>query len=322
MIGFGTSDPLPVMRSIRDGTMKIDRADMPRLSFFTARDGILLAYRMYPAFTRAEDVDAPQPSAAPSVVAVLLHRASARSRSMHALGRALSQGGVAELSLDIRGHWDSGVHGDIAYIGQLEDDMEDFLAQAKKNHPDAKFVLIGHGAGGGLALRIAGGKLGGLFDRYVLLAPFLSYNSASQRPESGGWLSVSTPRLLVLRLLDRMHLHWFEGLQVVSFAIDQADHGILVPSYSYRFMKNMQPHAGYLGDVRRSPALVLVIAGQKDETFFAEGFAAALSSVLSKVQVRVLPGGDHMGMVTQRATLDEVLAMTLQLRGVETQPAQ
>lgn len=53
VIGFGTSDPPPVMRSIREGTMKLDRADMPRLSFFTARDGILFAYRMYPAFTRA-----------------------------------------------------------------------------------------------------------------------------------------------------------------------------------------------------------------------------------------------------------------------------
>jgi len=54
----------------------------------------------------------------------------------------------------MRGHGESGSRGDIAYIGQLEDDLDDFMKQVLE--VEKGVTLIGFSGGGGFALRFAG----------------------------------------------------------------------------------------------------------------------------------------------------------------------
>ena len=89
------------------------------VSSYTARDGAKLAYRAYLV---------PQPKK----TVVLIHGSSAASISMHALAGYLQGQGMAVYVPDMRGHGDSGSKGDIAYVGQLEDDLEDFVNQVLK----------------------------------------------------------------------------------------------------------------------------------------------------------------------------------------------
>ncbi|MFM5616223.1 alpha/beta hydrolase [Aeromonas veronii] len=66
---------------------------------------------------------------------------------MHKMASAFSQAGYDAYALDIRGHGASGDKGTIAYIGQLEDDLEDFI---KSVAPAKPATLVGFSSGGGL----------------------------------------------------------------------------------------------------------------------------------------------------------------------------
>jgi alpha-beta hydrolase superfamily lysophospholipase len=101
---------------------------------------------------------------------------------MHALARRLSAAGNTVYALDMRGHGASSPGGDIGYVGQMDDDMVDCVAFIRRAHPAARLTLLGFSSGGGFALRIAGGPYGSLFDRYVLLAPYLRYDAPTVRP--------------------------------------------------------------------------------------------------------------------------------------------
>src|SRR4029077_19013140 len=91
---------------------------------------------------------------------IFIHGSSGSSGTVnHALTAALAARGVETWAVDIRGHGTSGTRGDIGYVGQLEDDLADFVAFVRKTAPDLPLTLIGHSAGGGLALRIAGSPL-------------------------------------------------------------------------------------------------------------------------------------------------------------------
>ena len=64
----------------------------------------------------------------------MVHGSSGSSGgTIHAVSQALSARGVETFAIDIRGHGGSGTRGDIAYLGQLEDDMADLVALIRKN---------------------------------------------------------------------------------------------------------------------------------------------------------------------------------------------
>src|SRR5258708_6051123 len=133
--------PPPPLASIADTARAVDRSTMPGLERFQARDGTGLAYRHYPA----------RPAAV-GRVAILVHGSSGSSSSIHALADALAARGVETFAVDVRGHGASGTRGDIGYVGQLEDDLADFVAVVRKTNPTTPMTLLGHSAGGGFAL--------------------------------------------------------------------------------------------------------------------------------------------------------------------------
>ena len=149
----------------------------------------------------------------PGRIAIVVHGSSGSSRSaIHALSQALAARGVEIYAVDIRGHGASGTRGDIGYLGQLEDDLADFVGEIRKVHPTAPLTLIGHSSGGGFALRVAGSPIQNLFARTVLLAPYLGYDAPSNRPNAGGWASPDIPRFLALSVLRGLGIDCCESL--------------------------------------------------------------------------------------------------------------
>ena len=199
----------PALASIHAGAVAIGDTDRPALSRFQARDGTSLAYRLYPARNGATDR-----------LAILVHGSSGSSADMHAVARALADSGVAAAAIDTRGHGASGTRGDIGYIGQLDDDLADLVAELRPQYPTARLTLIGHSSGGGFTLRIAGEPEGKLFDRFVLLAPYLGYSAPTNRPSEGPgrWADADVPRILALMFLRRLGVDWGQSLPVIAFA--------------------------------------------------------------------------------------------------------
>ena len=85
--------------------------------------------------------------------------------------------------------------------------------------PSAPLTLVGHSSGGGFALRVAGSPIQNLFERSVLLAPYLGYDAPTTRPSSGGWANADIPRIVGLMALRGIGVTCCEALPVLAFAV-------------------------------------------------------------------------------------------------------
>jgi alpha-beta hydrolase superfamily lysophospholipase len=282
MLWLGKPAAPKPMASIAAPFRSVDYSDLPPVQFYPARDGAKLAYRHYG--TAKEK---------PLGVVVLVHGSSAKSSSMHPLAKALSAAGWESYALDIRGHGESGEKGKVAYVGQLEDDLQDFMNKVSGSSPK---MLIGFSSGGGFALRVAGSERQNLFDGYLLLSPFLSPEASTSRKDSGGWVGVGIPRIIALILLNKWGVRIFNNLPVLAFALSHEDAALLTPAYSYNLWASFQPHDDYKKDILLAKKPMAVLEGAEDEVFNAERFAVEFG-INDKVQVTLVPGLNHVGLV-------------------------
>jgi non-heme chloroperoxidase len=266
--------------------------DVPAPRRFTARVGNSLQYYAYPA--------------EPDKVAVLVHGSAGPGTSMHLLAEALRAAGVTTYVLDIRGHGGSGRHGDIDYIGQIDDDLADFIVQLGPVRSGEIRTLVGFSAGAGFTVRFAGGPYGLLFDRYVFLSPILPA-SPTWRPNAGGWINISIPRVVTITWLDRLGIHWFDGFPVISYAVSPDRSRDTTASYSYRLLVNFGARPQYESDLRniRRPAAVLV--GDADEQVFADQFAPLMHRLGVNIPVRLVPNMRHRDMIAAPEALHVVV---------------
>lgn len=288
-LAFTAPTPPPPMKSVENAFVGADFNAMPERSHFTARDGTRLDYRAHPGD--------------PNIVVVLVHGSSGTSASMHFVAQAIHRGGATVYALAMRGHDGTGRYGDVDYIGQLDDDVVDFLKTLPPKPQGGKRILLGFSSGGGFVLRFAGSPNGHLFDRFILVSPQMPARSPLMRPNGGGWVSVSIPRVIVITMLDRIGIHAFDGLDAIEFAVAPEDRAVQTASYTYRMLRNFGPTDDYLGDLKRAPGPVAVLAGQKDEIFHSDRYAATLKPVRPDVSVTLVPGLGHMDMTTKPAAL-------------------
>jgi non-heme chloroperoxidase len=283
VIAFDAPVSPPPMVSMAESLKPTGSPEFPASRQFRARDGASLQYYAYPAET--------------DKVAVLVHGSAGPGTSMHALAEKLRAAGVSAYVLDIRGHCGSGRRGDIDYIGQIDDDLADFVAQLGPARSGESRTLVGFSAGAGFALRVAGGPYGALFDRYVFLSPILP-GSAAWRPNAGGWVDVALPRLVTIAYLGRAGIHWFDGFPVISYAVSR-DLRDITASYSYRLSMNFgagRSYEAYLKNLRR-PAAILV--GDADEQVVADQFTPLLRRLGVDIPVTIVPGMKHADMITR-----------------------
>jgi non-heme chloroperoxidase len=224
---------------------------------------------------------------------------------MHVMAKGFAAAGYTAYALDVRGHGESGAKGHIAYLGQLEDDMEDFVQSTKPASPS---TLVGFSSGGGFVLRFAGSSRQKLFSNYLLLSPFLSQDAATSRPGSGGWVSVGVPRLIAISFLDGFGLHAFNDLPVTKFALTEEARNFLTPQYSFALAQNFRPERDYQANIRAVQQPFRVLAGENDEAFYADKFASVFKTAGKDVPVTLLPGISHISLTLDSAAIQAAIA--------------
>lgn len=293
-IAFGGPAKPPPLRSISEPFEKVDLSDLPPVQRVAARDGTQLAFRRYPAAAER---------AKGSVV--LVHGSSAGGISMHVLARAFAAAGYEACALDVRGHGESGTKGFIDYVGQLEDDLEDFCRAVAPARPS---TLVGFSSGGGFALRFAGSSRQELFSGYVLLSPFISQDAPTYRPGGGGWVRVGVPRLVAISLLRAIGVHAFDRLPTMRFALDDAARAFLTSEYSCALAENFRPERDYRANIRAVRRPLRLVAGRDDEVFYADRFAALFEAERKQVPVTLVPGLGHVTLTLEPAGVHAVVS--------------
>ena len=296
LAAFCHPDAPKALASVTEPFATMDLSGLPRLVSYRARDGANLSYRVYPG-------QSSQGGQGGQVV-VLIHGSAGSSQDMHRMALALAESGSTVLVPDLRGHGANRPHGDVAYVGQLDDDMEDFMQAMRPAYPGKKWTLLGFSSGAGFALRIGGEPQGKEFDRYILLSPFLRYNAPTARQDAAKpnddahWYSVSIKRIVGLSILGSFGIHHFDGLPVISFPVPDNLESVTA-SYSLRMQDNFEPHANYRADIRNSQKPMLVFVGSADELLFPDRFANVFDSERPDVPVTILPGMTHSDMITK-----------------------
>ncbi len=267
----------------------------PPARFLTARDGNALSYRYYPGTPGGG-------------VAVVVHGSSGTTVAMQGVASALSARGISVYSVDLRGHGLSkgpdGRLGDIVYRGQYEDDLADFAKLAAREHPGEKRLLLGHSMGGSTILRTAGmTRYAGNYDGYLALSPFIAQGTAMDRPNEGGWTSVSVLRIVVLSILDNLGITAFDHLTVLAMAVPDSDRNMRPRTYSHVLLASANLPRKWQPAIAAIHAPTRVLIGADDELFHAEAYPAAFAAVNPAIPVTVLKGVGHMGMVYQPQAL-------------------
>jgi non-heme chloroperoxidase len=284
--GKPKNKPASDQRGLIFKELSINYSSLPKLETFTSRDGKQLQYRYYPAKSNK--------------VVILLHGSGWHSRYFLPLANFISSNGLAQVyTPDLRGH---GIkperRGDVDYIGQLEDDLEDLITIIRKNNPGAMLIIGGHSSGGGLAVRFAGSKYGNQADAYLLLSPYLAYNAPTTRVNSGGWAQPYTKRIIGLIMLNNVGITWFNYLTVIEFNMPkEVRNGTETLSYTYRLNTSYAPR-DYIKDISAIKQPLLVVAGANDEALYADRFEPVISKY-TKVKVKLLKGITHLGLVVR-----------------------
>ena len=270
-----------------------DYSTLPEPLKFKARDGADLHYRRWGA------------SAATDRILILVHGSAWNSMQWHPLASWIAGQGLATvIAPDMRGHGlNEGVRGDVAYAGQMEDDIADLIYVLKQDHRTARVILGGHSSGGGFVIRFAGGKNAGAVNGYITLAPFLKYNAPTTKPNSGGWAQVATRRVIGLTMLNSLRIKGLNHLPVISFAMPRSvlegrfGH-LATTTYSFRLIAGFSPRSDYEKDLAAIKDPLLVVAGDADEAFRAELYEPVISAQTKTGTYAVLPGVSHIGVVT------------------------
>jgi non-heme chloroperoxidase len=282
--------PLP-LASISEPFADVDFSDLPAVQTYSARDGVKLGYRVYQGGS--------------AQVVMLIHGSSDDGAGMHPLAKALRDAGASVYVPVLRGHGHSGRNGDIDYIGQLENDLADFVAVLRPLNPNASFSLIGFSSGGGFVLRVIGAPDEELFDRFVMISPALPQSAPTIRPNTGGWVSVARPRIIALAVLNRLGVSWFNGLPIVAFATSPKAQN-LTSVYSFRLAVDFGAPRDYLAALGRSKKPTAILVGGSDELFFPDSFAPLLRSARPDLPVTIVPGIGHIGMTVMPAGIAAV----------------
>jgi pimeloyl-ACP methyl ester carboxylesterase len=300
LIAFGTAKPPTVAPVITKPFADIDTHALPELLRYKARDGAPLSYREYRASDRQ--------------VAVLLHGSAGSSVDMHPLALALQRAEITALVPDLRGHGANRPHGDITYVGQLDDDLADFITNKKPEFSNSTWTILGFSSGAAFGLRFAAeSPAGQLVDRYVLVSPYLRYNAPSVRQSEPGfaapqsWASVSVGRIIGLTMLNQLGVHIWDGLPVLAFPVPANIEGT-TRTYSWRMQRNFGADDDYLADIRRAVRPMRSFVGGSDELLDAEKLKTEFQSQRSDVPVSIIAGLGHSDMVTRPDAIRALVA--------------
>ncbi len=303
VLAFDVPAKPPPLASISSPFANVDFSDLPAVGTYRARDGTKLGYRTY--------------EGGRTQLVVLIYGSSDDGAGMHPLAKSLRDAGASVYVPVLRGHGRFGRGGDIDYIGQLEDDLADFVTVLRPLHPNASFSLIGFSSGGGFVLRVIATPDEKLFDRFIIISPALPPGSPTIRPDTGGWASVAKPRIVALVMLNRLGVRWLNGLPVLAFATSPKATN-LTSVYSFRLAADFGAPRDYLAALGRSTKPAALLVGGSDELFFPDRFAPLLRPARPDLPITIVPGVGHIGMIVTPLGIGAVRKSFLELTAPAT----
>jgi alpha-beta hydrolase superfamily lysophospholipase len=291
LVWGGPGKPAP-LASINDPFKSVNLTNMPALKNYQGADGAKLFYREY----------APQGDNIKGS-AVLVHGSSANSDSMHPVATALAAAGVHVYALDVRGHGASVPKEQIAFIGQLESDLQSFVQTVQ---PPIPSTLIGFSSGGGFVLRVAASEMQSSFDSYLLLSPFLGHTAPNYRPDSGGWVSVGVPRIVALNVLNALGIRRWNHLPVTRFALTEEAKSFLTTEYGFNLATNFAANSDYQADLLSAKGKVAILAGDADEVLKTQELQGIIQTAGKSWPVKLLPGIGHIPLTLEPLALKAI----------------
>ncbi len=295
----------PAAHTVIDGINQT-KADINSLGVnyatFKARDGATLFYRYYPSSRPTDSVF------------ILIHGITVDSAGMMATGEAVAEAGNAHVYLpDVRGHGHSGQpRGDADYIGQLEHDLSDLITVIREQRPDAKIIVGGHSAGGGLLIRYIGNTDDlAPVDGYLLVAPFMgadaptAYPADPDAPHNPNARQIYIRRIVGLTMLNKVGITRFNHMPVFydPIPVDNPYPSIRNRSYSFNLLMSFGPN-NYLTDLARLDKPVTVWVGENDNIFNASKYPETFKPF--GITAKILPGLDHDTIMLQQEFIDRV----------------
>ncbi|WP_158302156.1 alpha/beta hydrolase [Paenibacillus mesophilus] len=272
----------------------MDHLPVPELLPFTARNGSTLYARKYESNA--------------DTAVILLHGISEDGRYLHPFASYLAGSGLAEVYVpDLRGYGPSPERrGDVDYVGQLDDDIEDLLAVVKRDRPRSKIVMAGHSGGGATALRTLDKAYAEAFDGYLLLAPAIHPSAPINKPSGPtSTVKVDIPKIVLLTMLNGIGFRLFNHWTVLRNEWpDEKKHPGAALELSYRMAASRILGSKYGKTLRKLTKPALVLVGSEDEQFLADRYAPFLAE-LNKAEVIVVPGSNHDGILTNERTFME-----------------
>lgn len=265
-------------------SLMYDYSGIPDPMQYQARDTATLDYRYYPSYSKN--------------LMIILHGSGYHSRYLYKLAKTLSDNKVAQVvTPDLRGH---GVRptkrGDIVYIGQLDDDLDDLVQFCITTYRPENIFIAGHSSGGGLALRLMGNNKRHQADGYVLLAPYLAHDAPTTNTESG-WAKPSMMKVILAHMLNGFGLHWLDHAVTIEFNLPKEYRdGSETLAYTHALITSFSP-VDYQNDLQKTSMKTLVVVGEDDEAMNALAYQKLLS-INPNIELTILPKVNHMGIVT------------------------
>lgn len=271
---------------------------LPPVREFSLRDGAVMRARTYEGASRTH--------------LVLVHGSACFGDQFHALATQVSKAGLARVTtLNLRGHGlDEGPRGHaVGSPRQLVKDIEDTVRALRAAHPEDKFLIGGHSAGGGLVLGFARSAAAELASGFVFLAPFLGLGSATNRPWFGGWMvKFHAWRIRLLSFLNVLGIRRFNhSTTVVEFNIEPSQDDRYVKSWSFNTVLAFGP-GRWVPDAAPLPAdtPVLLLAGAPDECFVQSKYAEAFARVAPHAEMPAVGPSGHFDLLVDPLTIEHL----------------
>lgn len=254
-------------------SFKIPLGKLASQETFRTRQGVVLSYRIYPAWS--------------DNLIILFHGVGSDSRYMCVLASALAAAGVGTVvTPDFRGHGASLGASDDIRPSQLEIDLEELIIHIKMNRAVGRVTLMGHSLGGGFVLRMAVSETRNHHAGFVALAPYLPPQLGAFQEGFGGWISPDDKG----------------GFSVNMPPVFQTGQEKL--AYSQAYLAAATPSADILRLLQERQPPLRVLIGEADEVAIAERQRELFQA--AHVDVRVLSGLNHLTIVSKP---DEYLSL-------------
>lgn len=241
---------------------------------------------------------------------ILIHGVKSDGRGYLQTAALLQQATQAEVyAIDLRGHGKSyGKSGDVDYVNQYADDINDIVKTIRKKKPNGKIIIAGHSMGGGITLKYAMSGYKEKVDGFLLFAPLLGQNSpafpqgqAEAKDTTEPFMKIHIARIIGLKMLNEINMHQQDSLPVLFFNLQK---GTPLREYSYRANASMAPD-NYVDGLKAVKIPMLVLIGNKDEAFVAEAQQKAVVEN-SIGELKIIDGATHESILQNPACFQAI----------------